>query len=71
MFHVEAALAFQQRYAERLSSLPPSENPDCYEDTREHREWTFRPGGVVLLVVGPLLFGVAVYGAVFVDSFSA
>jgi uncharacterized membrane protein YiaA len=65
---VETALAVQERYAESASSLPPSENPEYYEDSREHRVWVFRLGGTVLLVVGVLLLATAVYGTVFVDS---
>jgi hypothetical protein len=62
-FRVESALAFQRRYAEALSSTPPSETPGYYEETREHRKTVFRVGGVVLLVVGCLVLAAAVYGA--------
>ncbi|NHX37358.1 MULTISPECIES: hypothetical protein [Halolamina] len=68
VFRTETALALQKRVAERLSWAPPSEHPDYYEDTREHRRWTFRFGGVVLLLVGVLLLGVSVYGTFFVAS---
>ncbi|WP_435344891.1 hypothetical protein [Haloarchaeobius sp. HRN-SO-5] len=67
-FRVETALAFQRRYAEAVSSAPPSEQPEYYEDTAEHREWTFRFGGVVLLMVGAFLLAMSVYGAFFVGS---
>ncbi|QKY20187.1 hypothetical protein B4589_007260 [Halolamina sp. CBA1230] len=70
-FRVERALALQERFAEWISWVPPSENPAYYDDTREYREWTFRFGGAVLLVVGCLLLAVAVYGTVFVESFPA
>jgi hypothetical protein len=62
---VETALALQRRYAEALSSMPPSEHPDYYEDTREHRTWVFRMGGAVLLGVGAVLLSLVVYGTLF------
>ena len=68
-FRTETAIALQERAAERVSSTPPSENPEFYDDTEEHRLWTFRFGGVVLLIVGSLLLGVAAYGTFVVDSF--
>jgi len=68
-FRTEIAIALQKRAAERVSSTPPSENPEFYDETRKHRLWTFRFGGVVLLVVGVLLLAVSVYGTVVVDSF--
>ncbi|AXG06004.1 hypothetical protein DU500_05850 [Haloplanus rubicundus] len=68
-FRVETALAVQRRYAEALSSMPPSEHPDYYEDTREHRTWVFRLGGAVLLGVGAVLLSMVVYGTLFVASF--
>ena len=68
-FRVETALAVQRRYAEALSSMPPSEQPEYYEDTREHRAWVFRMGGVVLLGVGTVLLSMVVYGTLFVASF--
>ena len=67
-FRVETALAVQRRYAEALSSMPPSEHPDYYADTREHRAWVFRLGGVVLLGVGAVLLSMVVYGTLFVAS---
>jgi len=67
-FRVETALAFQRRYAEALSSTPPSENPDYYEETYEHRKAVFRMGGSVLLAVGVSLFAMVVYGLFFVGS---
>jgi hypothetical protein len=69
VFRVEAATALQRRYAESLSSTPPSENPEYYEETYEHRKAVFRLGGVVLLVVGLFLLAMVVYGTVFVESF--
>lgn len=68
-FHVETALAFQERYAETVSWRPPSENPEYYEDTREHQRGIFQLGGVVLLAVGALLLVVSMYGTFFVESF--
>jgi len=62
---VETALAVQRRYAEALSSMPPSEHPKYYEDTREHRAWVFRLGGAVLLGVGTVLRSLVAYGALF------
>ena len=60
-FRTERAIALQERAAERVSSTPPSESPGLYDETREHRRWTFRFGGVVLLIVGSLLLAVSVY----------
>jgi hypothetical protein len=68
-FRVETAIAFQRRYAEALSSVPPSENPEYYGETYEHRKGVFRIGGAVLLTVGLFLLGMVVYGTVFVESF--
>jgi hypothetical protein len=68
-FRVETAIAFQRRYAEALSSIPPSENPEHYEETYEHRRAVFRLGGTVLLVVGGCLLAMVVYGTLFVESF--
>lgn len=68
-FRADRALAVQERYAERVSWRPPSEDPEYYEATRSHRAWVLRLGGGVLLVVGSLLFAVSVYATVFVDSF--
>ncbi|WP_121821989.1 hypothetical protein [Halostella salina] len=65
----EVALALQERFAEAVSWKPPSENPEYYDDLRERREWVFRFGGTVLLVVGTLLLAASVYAMVFVDSF--
>ena len=67
-FRVERAIAFQRRYAEALSSTPPSENPEYYEETYEHRKGVFRIGGAVLLAVGVLVLAMAVYGTFFVGS---
>lgn len=69
VFRVEKAIAFQRRYAEALSSAPPSENPDYYEETYEHRKVVFRLGGVVFLAVGGILLTMVVHGTVFADSF--
>jgi hypothetical protein len=69
-FRVETALAFQRRYAEALSSVPPSENPEYYERTYEHRRGVFRLGGTVFLLVGTAVLSVTVYGTFFVDSFA-
>lgn len=66
---VETALAVQERYAETVSWKPPSNNPEYYDDLREHRLWVFRLGGVALLVVGTLLLVVALYATFFVESF--
>ncbi|WP_089820961.1 hypothetical protein [Halogranum amylolyticum] len=68
-FRVETAIAFQLRYAEALSSIRPSENPEYYEETYEHRKGVFRVGGTVLLVVGAFLLAMVVYGTLFVESF--
>jgi hypothetical protein len=67
-FRVETALAVQRRYAEALSPMPPSAQPDYYEDTREHRVWVFRLGGAVLLGVGALLLSMVAYGTLLVGS---
>ena len=66
---IKMAMAFQRRYAEAVSSTPPSENPEYYEETYEHRKAVFRLGGVVLLAVGAFLLAMVVYGTVFVESF--
>lgn len=68
-FRVEAALSLQRRYAEAASSTPPSENPDYYEETRDHRKGVFQLGGVVLLLVGAGLLAMWTYGALVVESF--
>lgn len=68
VFRVEKAIAFQRRYAEALSSTPPSENPEFYEETYDHRKAVFRLGGGVLLAVGVFLLMIMVYGTVVVDS---
>lgn len=70
-FRAESAVQIQERAAERLSWAPPSEHPDYYAETREHRIWTFRFGGTVLLLAGSLLLAAAVYATLFVDSFPA
>ncbi|WP_239524391.1 hypothetical protein [Halogeometricum borinquense] len=67
VFRVETALAVQEKYAEAASSTPPSENPEYYEETHEHRRWTFHLGGMVLLAAGALLIAAAVYGTFFVE----
>lgn len=69
VFRVETAVAFQRRYAEALSSTPPSENPEYYEETYEHRRAVFQLGGGVLLAVGTVLLAMVVYGTVLVESF--
>jgi len=69
VLRTEVALAYQERYAEALSSTPPSENPGYYAETREHRKWVFRLGGAVLAAVGAVLLAVSVYGTLFVESF--
>lgn len=69
VFRVERALSLQERYAEAASWKPPSEDPDHYEDTREHRQGVFQMGGGVLLAVGTLLLAVSIYGTFFVESF--
>jgi hypothetical protein len=61
-FRVETALAFQRRYAETVSWAPPSENPEYYETTADHRKGVFRFGGTVLLLVGTFLLAMLVYG---------
>lgn len=63
-FRAETAIAFQRRYAEVLSSTPPSEDPEFYEDTHQHRKTVFRLGGGVLIAVGVFLLAVLVYGVV-------
>jgi hypothetical protein len=68
-FRVETALAVQRQYAEALSSMPPSEHPDYYDDTHEPRTWAFRLGGVVLLGVGAVLLSLVAYGTPFAASF--
>ena len=68
-FRPETALTVQEWAAERVSWAPPSEHPDYYDDTRQHRLWTFRFGGTVLLVVGSFLLATAVYATAFVESF--
>jgi len=65
----ETVLAIQARYAESVSSPPPSEDPDHYEQTRQHRRWTFRFGGTVLLVVGSVALATAVYATFLIGSF--
>jgi hypothetical protein len=67
-FRVETALAVQRRYAEALSSMPPSERPEYYADTREHRAWVFRLGGAVLLGVGAVLLSLVAYGTLVIAS---
>lgn len=67
-FRVEKAIAFQRRYAESLSSTPPSENPEFYEESYGHRKAVFRLGGGVLLAVGVFLLTILVYGTVVVDA---
>lgn len=65
VFRVEAAMAFQRRYAEALSSTPPSENPEYYQETYGHRKAVFRLGGTVLLVVAASVLATAAYGLFF------
>lgn len=69
VFRVETALAFQRRYAEAVSSTPPSEHPEYYEETSEHRKGVFWIGGAVLLAVGASLLAMAVYGEFLAGSF--
>ena len=71
VFRVEAAIAFQRRYAEALSSAPPSDAPEFYEETHDHRTAVFRLGGAVILVVGISLLALVAYGAFFVESFGS
>ena len=68
VFRVEKAIALQRRYAEALSSIPPSENPEYYVETYDHRKAVFRLGGGVLLAVGVVLLAIMAYGTVVVDS---
>jgi hypothetical protein len=68
-FRAEAAVALQRRYAEAVSSTPPSERPDYYEETYDHRKGVFQLGGVVFLLVGAGLLAMWTYGALFVESF--
>lgn len=70
-FRAGTAIRVQERLAERISWAPPSDHPDYYDDTREHRLWTFRFGGTVLLVVGACLLAVAAYATLFLESFPA
>ena len=60
---------FSGTVAEAASWKPPSEDPDHYEDTHEHRQGVFQMGGGVLLAVGTLLLAVSIYGTFFVESF--
>jgi hypothetical protein len=64
----DLALRFQRRYAEAASSVPPSENPEFYDATEDHRTAVFRIGGTVLLVVGTGLLAVATYAAFFAST---
>jgi hypothetical protein len=61
----ERAIAYQERYAARVGSVGPEDNPEYYEGTRTDRRETFLLGGLVLSLVGGGLLAVTVYGAFF------
>jgi hypothetical protein len=62
LLHPERMVAYQERYAERVATVAPSENPEYYEETRGDRRETFRFGGFVMTVAGLSLLGVITYG---------
>jgi hypothetical protein len=69
VFRTEIALSAQERFAETLSSTPPSENPTFYANTEAYRSRVFRLGGVVLGLFGVALVTVAVFILLFVPTF--
>ncbi|WP_276258314.1 hypothetical protein [Haloglomus litoreum] len=59
----ERAIEYQERYAARVGSVGPEDNPSYYDRTRADRRETFLLGGLVLSLVGGALLAVTVYGA--------
>jgi len=61
----ERAIEYQKRYAERVATVGPEEDPDYYDRTRADRRDTFLLGGLVLSLVGGGLLAFTVYGTLF------
>jgi hypothetical protein len=59
------AIAYQERYAARVGSVGPEDDPEYYDETRADRRDTFLLGGLVLSLVGGGLLAGTAYGAFF------
>jgi hypothetical protein len=61
----ERAIEYQERYAKRVATVGPEDEPEYYDRTRADRRDTFLLGGLVLSLVGGGLLAFTVYGALF------